>query len=376
MTLQTHKTSGLSILVAEDSATQAEQLRCILEARGHRVRVATNGREALEEIKKNMPELVITDIVMPEMNGYQLCSAIRTNEMTSALPVVLLTSLSNPKNILLALECGADNFITKPYDNDYLVARLESIMTALHRRNEEQCEIPGIAFENEYFHINTDRQRILDLLTSSYESAFIKNRELNEAHDTLKELNLKLEIALDELSDATQEAIAMAEENKRLYEEMKELSLRDPLTGLANRRMLDISSAVCLARADRFGSLFSVLLLDIDHFKQYNDSKGHDAGDRILVQLTSVLVQSIRATDLASRYGGEEFLILMSDTLLESAAAFAERLRVSIEDIGITVSIGVAQHQPKMSFEELVKVADDTLYRAKSNGRNRVEVSS
>jgi diguanylate cyclase (GGDEF)-like protein len=365
--------SAISVLIVEDSATQAEQLRSVLEGHGNVVRIAGNGREALEVIADNPPTLVISDIVMPEMDGYQLCAAIRSHGETRDLPVLLLTALSSPKDILRALECGANSFISKPYSSEFLVARLEDLLASLRRpRGEDDgCEV---VFGNERFRITAGRQRILDLLVCTYESTVIKNRELLETQKELRESNLRLEIALDEVTEAQQKALALAEENQRLYDEMKHLSLHDPLTGLPNRRMLDISLDTCLARSVRFGSVFCVLLMDIDFFKKYNDTYGHDAGDRILIRLAATLKRCTRMTDLAVRYGGEEFIILMGDTSREGGIAFAERVRAAVQaDVGVTVSIGVAQYQSGVTLTALIKAADDALYLAKDLGRNRVE---
>lgn len=366
--------SAISVLVVEDSATQAAQLRSVLEQHGSIVRVAGNGREALELIAADPPTMVISDIVMPEMDGYQLCTLIRSRGETRDLPVLLLTALSSPRDILRALECGADSFISKPYSDEYLVARLEDLLNSLGRRSCGEEDRGEIVFGNERFRITAGRQRILDLLVCTYESTVIKNRELLETQKELRESNLRLEIALDEVTEAQQKALALAEENRRLYNEMKHLSLHDPLTGLPNRRMLDISLDTCLARAIRFGSVFCILLLDIDFFKKYNDTNGHDAGDRILIRLAATLKRCARMTDLVVRYGGEEFIILMGDTSREGGVAFAERVRAAVQaDAGVTVSIGVAQYRSGVTLTGLVKAADDALYLAKDLGRNRVE---
>ena len=367
-------TTAHFVLIVEDSPTQAEQLRTILEWQGHRVSVAGNGHEALRLIARNPPTLVISDIVMPEMDGFQLCAAIRSDAATRSLPVLLLTSLSSTQDILRALECGADSFISKPYSKDYLLARLEDMLESVNRRNAAAVDGSEIIFGGERYRISSDLQRIFDLLICTYESTVVKNRELLDAQKELSESNLRLEIALDEVTEAKQEAVLLAEENLRLYDEMKQLSLHDPLTGLPNRRMLDITFDANLARADRFGSVFSVLLIDIDFFKRYNDTYGHDEGDQILIQLASTLKAYIRRTDLVARFGGEEFIVVMSDTPREGAVIFAERVRVAVEaEAGVTVSIGVAQYLIGATISELIKTADDALYLAKRSGRNRVE---
>ena len=540
----------ISILVVEDSVTQAQQLKFLLEKHGYAVTCAGNGLHALRAIRECRPTLVISDIVMPEMNGYQLCSIIRSNAETADLPVVLLTTLSSAKDILLALQCGADNFITKPYNETYLVTRMEQILERLRLRAEAglDAEPEVVIYGRERYHIATNRQRMLDLLISTYESTVMKNRELQVTQDTLRKINSQLEIVLKEKEDSiaavreahvkTEEALGalrqkdalltqwhdelaalnrigsainhsatheelfsqvseelvhaglfgvrygvrfrilenqelqfspagiqsrrgdgvptddpatrvceramasgkvevlpefspgcerchggpatgrtltiplrakektvgvlclataagyepeprqremlealgkqlgIAVENLRLYEETRRLSLHDPLTGLANRRMMDIALENTLARANRFKNPCSVLVIDIDHFKRYNDAHGHDAGDRILARTAAVVQGITRTTDLAARFGGEEFVVILSDADLESAAVVAEKHRAAIQDeIGVTVSIGAAQYEPGMTREELFKAADGALYRAKQFGRNRVELA-
>lgn len=169
--------------------------------------------------------------------------------------------------------------------------------------------------------------------------------------------------------------IGLAVDNARLYEETKDLSLQDPLTGLANRRYMEMNLKKAMSLAERYRQPLTVALLDIDYFKQYNDTQGHAAGDELLVGVARRLASGTRNTDQpAARYGGEEFLLTLPETSLEGARIVAERIREEISsELGITVSIGLAQFQPGMSRNELIESADAALYRAKQNGRNRVE---
>lgn len=168
--------------------------------------------------------------------------------------------------------------------------------------------------------------------------------------------------------------IGMAVDNARLYEETKRLALHDPLTGLANRRFLEVNLNQAINVADRYQQPLAVAMLDIDYFKRYNDSRGHAAGDELLVRVAGLICDGLRTSDLPARYGGEEFLIVLPKIDLEGARIAAERIRENIGAIlGITVSIGLAQFRPGSSRDELVKAADAALYRAKENGRNRVE---
>ncbi len=170
--------------------------------------------------------------------------------------------------------------------------------------------------------------------------------------------------------------LGVAIENARLYEETKRFSLHDPLTGLANRRYIDIVLERNFAAAKRFKKPFSIIMADIDHFKKYNDTYGHIAGDKILINVARILEKETREVDLISRYGGEEFLILLSEADMTEARSVAEHKRKAVEEAaGITLSLGVASYSDKVKIaEELIKKADEALYQAKQKGRNRVEV--
>lgn len=169
--------------------------------------------------------------------------------------------------------------------------------------------------------------------------------------------------------------VGLAIENAMLYEETRTLSLHDHLTGLANRRHMDIVFDRALAEVRRFKHTLSVIMADLDHFKKYNDMHGHTAGDRCLVEIAALILECTRNTDLAARYGGEEFFIILPDTDMPEACEVAERIRHSVEKGGImTISLGVAVYNEKIhGREELIALADRALYQAKKNGRNRVE---
>lgn len=170
------------------------------------------------------------------------------------------------------------------------------------------------------------------------------------------------------------EQVGIAVENARLYEETRRLALHDSLTGLANRRHLDIVAESNLARARRHGTPFAIILLDLDHFKRYNDTHGHSAGDQLLVAVANTMKNEVRETSLVVRYGGEEFLVLLSDTEITTALAVAERIRLKVqENTGVTVSLGVSwARDADRSLAALIGEADAALYQAKNSGRNRV----
>lgn len=183
----------LEVLIVEDSPTQAERLRRLIQSTGYRARVAANGKLALAEIEQRKPHLVLSDIVMPEMNGYELCRAIKANPELRDIPVILVTSLTDPKDIIRGIECGADNFIRKPYAEDYLLNRIGQMLVNQKLRKNANMEV-GIALylgDQKHF-INAERQQILDLLISTYEQAVQVNSELQARERQVIELNMRL----------------------------------------------------------------------------------------------------------------------------------------------------------------------------------------
>ena len=186
--------TAVEILIVEDSPTQALQLQYILEHHHYRASVAINGRDALAGMRQHKPIIVISDILMPEMDGYQLCQQIKADANLADIPVILLTSLSDPKDVIKGLECGADNFIMKPYDEDFLLSRIQYILANQRVRRAERTQMGlEIFFAGQTYYITSDRLQILNLLLSTYETAVQKNRQLIEAQDTLQQLNAHLE---------------------------------------------------------------------------------------------------------------------------------------------------------------------------------------
>jgi two-component system, sensor histidine kinase and response regulator len=199
----------VEILIAEDSPTQAAHIKRILEGQDFRVVVTHDGKEALAALRRHKPTLVITDIRMPEMNGYELCHHIRADEQLADLPLILLTELSDPEDVFRGLQCGADNFITKPYDPGNLVARIEYLLANINLGNREKVQTSMEVLLADRKHVITsDRAQILNLLLSTYEAAVQKNRHLVEAQKELtsrkraeaevKKLNEELELRVRE----------------------------------------------------------------------------------------------------------------------------------------------------------------------------------
>jgi signal transduction histidine kinase/DNA-binding response OmpR family regulator len=221
----------IDILIAEDSPTQAEQLKFILGRRGYRLSTVRHGREALAHMARHVPALVLSDVVMPEMDGYALCHAVKHDARLHHVPVVLLTSLTDPADVVRGLEAGADSFIFKPYDERYLLARIESLLANRHLHAGDATQMGvEIFFAGRKFFITSNRLQILNLLLSTYEAAVQRNQELSRVQDELTHLNEHLESAVQERTQALAEEI---EERKRV-----ELKLQDKLARLQLLRQI------------------------------------------------------------------------------------------------------------------------------------------
>ncbi|HBG06507.1 MAG: hypothetical protein A2075_00620 [Geobacteraceae bacterium GWC2_58_44] len=212
-----------NILIVEDSATQAEMLEELLLRNGYAVTVAGNGREGLSKAAELMPDLVLSDIVMPEMTGFELCKEIKSDRRLSGIPVILLTSLNDPRDVIKGLECRADNFITKPYDDDYLLTLIKQMLMDRELQDGSSGEGITITFAGQKYYITSDRQQILSLLLSTYETAVQKNTELLSIQRSINELNEQLE---ERVAARTASLMREVEERKRAEETLSEVTRR------------------------------------------------------------------------------------------------------------------------------------------------------
>jgi diguanylate cyclase (GGDEF)-like protein len=292
-----------TILVVDDQRTQTLALKKILEPEWA-VETAQNGTEALKIAQGNpAPDLILLDITMPEMDGYEVCMKLKDFASTENIPVIFLTALDDQVNEAFGLQLGAVDYIIKPARASIVRARIRN-------------------------------------------------------HLALR--NAQAELALKN-------------------QELERLAIHDRLTGLYNRRKLDESLDQEIERAARYNRPLSVIMLDLDHFKKVNDTCGHPAGDAVLVEAAVRLKKALRANDTVGRWGGEEFLIFCPETALTAAVGLAERLRQTFADQDfpeagcLTASFGVAAYRSEDLPNKLLSRADNALYRAKNNGRNRVE---
>lgn len=248
--------AGCRIVVVEDSRTQAEYLCHILKREGCEVAMAAHGREALGLIRQKAPSIVLTDIVMPEMDGYELCRQIKADPKTAHIPVILVTQLFDPADVLKGLESGADNFIVKPYDTEQVYSRITGALDAAGIPDPDG-PLPGfaIAFAGESHRITSGRTRILSILLSTYEYAVKKNTELEEAHEHMSELNERLMATVDDLQTAnrnlSQENVERSRVERALADANRKLNL---MTGITrhdiNNQTLALVAYIDLAESE------------------------------------------------------------------------------------------------------------------------------
>jgi diguanylate cyclase (GGDEF)-like protein len=356
--------SGKRILVAEDSPTESLALRNILRYGGHEPILTRSGAEALEALEENRVDLVISDINMPGMSGYELCSAIKGNAERSNIPVILLTTLSSPLSILAGLKARADYYLTKPYTRDFLLRSVTELL--VHPPGApEPDEVPLDVFvEGDKHQVTAGRRQMVNLLFSTYDSAVRQNNQLIETQAELHERNQQLRDQQEQLRIAN--------------EQLSELARTDGLTGLNNHRTFKERLEDEYNRSARHELPLSLMMLDVDKFKIFNDTFGHPAGDEVLKLVAKCLNKATRSTDFVARYGGEEFVVLLPFTKRDAALGLAERVRAEIESVAweqrpITVSIGVGSMTSDVKTPaEMVALTDEALYHSKLTGRNRV----
>jgi diguanylate cyclase (GGDEF)-like protein len=352
------------ILIAEDSLPQAFALRVLLQDAGYGVSVACNGQEALKILEKKRCDMIITDIEMPVMNGYEMCGQIKQRPEWRSIPIILLTTLSDPANIVLGLQAKADHYLTKPYSPKFLLAHVKTLLEQPPAPEEEEVGPIEVTIESKHYFVSATPRQMLNLLLSTYDNAVQQNRELVKTQYELHEKNTQLREQQERLREANLQLQALA--------------TTDGLTGLKNHRTFKEKLEEEFQRAFRYSLPLSILMVDVDRFKQFNDAFGHPEGDVVLRTVSRLLVEQTRNTDFVARYGGEEFVVLLPNTANHEALLIGERLRLAIEQAqwshrAITASIGAASLNPSVqNAPALLQRADQALYSAKSGGRNKL----
>lgn len=315
------------LLVVDDDPAQLKLLQRLLSKGEHEVLTASNGKEALRIVLTDEPRIVVTDLVMPEMSGQDLCRALRQHEGVRFVYIIAASAKSRKDCIISAFDAGADDFVSKPIQADELLARI----------------------------------RAADRIVGAESALARRTREVHRINAEMAMAHQKLNLA---------------------HEKLRRMATTDELTGLLNRREGFSKLAEFIESSSRYGYELACVMLDIDHFKRFNDTHGHAAGDYVLRETARVLRASTRATDRVCRVGGEEFLIICQGVGAEGALACAEHVRISVEaatfayegaKLNVTISLGGAAWRKGVSTpDELIRLADDALYISKRNGRNRV----
>ncbi len=304
------------VLLVEDDSIQANITKELLEKVGYDVLWAADGINAIKTVKSERPDIILLDLILPGLDGYEVCRWLKLDESTKGIPVIMLTVKKELSDKISGLQIGADDYLPKPYNELELNARIYASL----RTKTLQDELK------------------------------MKNKQLEE-----------------------------------LLYKVEYMAITDALTELYNRRRLHDVLGKEFERSKRYSTPFSVVMLDLDHFKKVNDNYGHQTGDMILRGVAKILLSSIRDIDTASRYGGEEFVLVLPNTARNDAKNVAERIRETIEKNNfsiiennlLTVSIGISGLPDKKieTEDKLMRCADIALYRAKQNGRNRTEIA-
>jgi len=306
----------MKILVVDDSRAIRQVVAECIKTLGHQVAYAENGEQCLQYIAEHDVDLILMDVEMPNLNGIEATKAVRELKKADWFPIIFLTTRSDDDAFVNGILAGGDAYLAKPLNP----VRLQFTVIAMER-------------------------------------IYMMRQRLNKAQRELQRVN----------------------------QELERLSFFDQLTGVANRRNFDITLEKQFLLSRRNRSPLSLIICDIDYFKRYNDSYGHQQGDDCLKKVAaSMQAQISRPTDLVCRYGGEEFAVILPDTHDDGGQLLAERMRqaVAAENLPhtqstagvVTISLGIATyHGQYLKAEQLIKAADEALYKAKELGRNRVE---
>ncbi|SDP60927.1 response regulator receiver modulated diguanylate cyclase [Phyllobacterium sp. YR620] len=449
------------ILVVDDVPANVKLLEARLTAEYYEVVTATDGYAAIDICETSNVDVILLDIMMPGMDGFEVCRRLKSSAATAHIPIVLVTALDGEKDRITGLDLGADDFLTKPVNDLQLLARVKSLVRLKNLTDELRLRVattrdvglesilrfPGKDGGNKKARVLLIDERLesaeriqsilgvtavvdvqidpqtgfFDAIQGNYDCLVISSnlsdfdplricaqlRSLDNTRslpiiliarpgeETLIRRALELGV-----NDYVMRPLHPNELLARLRTQLRrkayhdglrasvvktyEMAVTDSLTGLHNRLYLETHLATLFKRAVERRRPLSVLMTDIDRFKLINDTHGHDGGDEVLREFAKRLRRNVRGSDLASRYGGEEFFIVMPDTDTSIAAVVAERIRREVAStpfpvnknaisVPVTISVGIASVLPTGdSVSALLKRADDALYDAKAAGRNRV----
>ncbi len=449
------------ILVVDDIPTNVKLLEARLMAEYFQVLTATNGADAIALCQSGQCDMVLLDVMMPGMDGFEVCKRLKADPETAHLPVVMVTALDQPEDRVKGLEAGADDFLTKPVNDLALVTRVKSLVRLkmltddlrLRASNGDELAMNHYQVMNE---VNAPKEKpniiVVDDKAASYEKMVstlsINNNVEVETNATdalfriveggydLAIISLSMEnfdslrlcshlrslertrmlpiiviAGLDQeevtsrameigVNDYIKRPIDAQELLARLktqlcrkryndclrasVQQTIEMAVKDPLTELHNRRYFEMHYTSLFDKSVSSKKPLTAIMCDIDKFKAVNDTYGHDVGDAVIIEVANRIRKSVRNVDIACRYGGEEFVIIMPDTDIEYAHVVAERIRREVAEhpviaeqgskqIYTTISMGLSSLEAEDDTpQKLLKRADLALYAAKHAGRNRV----
>lgn len=308
-----------SIVIVDDVPDNLHLLTGILKNRGYKVRPAPSGVRALATIRKEPPELILLDIMMPGMDGYEVCRQLKADPETKDIPIIFLSALNEVFDKVKAFKTGGVDYITKPFQAEEVLARVRTHLT----------------------------------IQAQQKALLLQNEALLRKNALITEQAGKLEL----------------------------LATRDSLTGLSNRRDFLKRAGQEEKRFKRTHRPFALIMLDVDYFKKVNDTYGHACGDKVLTHVSRSLENALRSQDIPARWGGEEFICLLPETGADGARCAAEKIRSDMESLGhdcvdggvsTTVTLGVCVYDGSCTLEACIRRADEALYRGKNQGRNQV----
>ncbi|HEY8462650.1 MAG TPA: diguanylate cyclase [Bacillota bacterium] len=323
------------VLMVDDNPHNLRILTEMMEENGYETIVALSGKKALELVTIEKPDLILLDVKMPEMDGYEVCRILKADSLTRDIPVIFITVQSDVDDVIKGFESGAVDYISKPFN-----------ILELQMRTKTHLEV-------------------------------------KQARDAQKLYNEELEKTNLELKKANEIIRTQNEQLREIAFRLEQLSQTDALTGLYNRRYLIEKLEEEVARYQRNRKPFSLIIADIDDFKSINDSYGHECGDYILKQIAKILTVSVRDIDSIGRWGGEEFLILLPETPVNGAQILAERIKNNLHNnvivyngtlISATLTFGIAMFEGEATVDAVIRQADYCLYEGKRKGKDCIIV--
>jgi two-component system cell cycle response regulator len=408
----------MKVLVADDEATARLVLKRTLQRFGYEAEAVQDGDQAWQLLRdESGPQIAVLDWNMPRMSGIELCQRLRSSQLARYVYVILVTSRSQTEDMVAGLAAGADDFISKPVDPEQLGARLRTAKRIVELQSESErsrsyltailatidCGVllsdarGRVVYSNEMLarmssvptaqSVDELRDRFpwsnaghpghaASVAASHPGEGGSRDFELQAPRRVFRQTTVPVVLpegagTLDIYRDITAEV--------EYASQVVRLAMTDALTGASNRRGGQEAMHREMSRARRTGASLTFVLFDIDRFKQVNDAFGHEIGDRVLQQVAKILIESVRVTDVVARWGGEEFLLLLSATTASGALILADRIRLQVDNHRhpelppVTVSAGIAEVRPEdISGADALRRADERLYSAKNSGRNCV----